>query len=246
MLRRIALPVLLAVAAAVCGAQTNTDSAEKKVVLGKLGQSIKATPIYASASSRSRIFYRLKPYEYLVLSESNSKTYAKVLLKNGWYGYVRRDAVAKLPYDVTQNVNASTAPAVPPMGTRDTGSGSARAAAANYGLKFIGTPYKWGGNDPLNGIDCSAFVKFLNGKIGVNLPRTAAQQAHVGTPITRLEHLQAGDRLYFWDHKRGKIGHTGMYLGNGYFVHASGGKGQVTTDYLGKPNWLKILVSARR
>ena len=68
----------------------------------------------------------------------------------------------------------------------------------------------------------------------------------MGQQITRLEDLQAGDRLYFWENKRGKIGHTGIYLGKGYFVHSSVGNHGVATDYLGSKNWLKILVAARR
>ena len=241
MLQRIGCLVLFG---ALCAGAWAQEAG--KVVLGKLGQSTEASAIYASASSRSRIYYRVKPYEYLVLASSNSKTYHRVLLKNGWYGYIRRDAVAQLPYNVTQP--ASTVVVAPPQAapTRDPGSQSARAAAANYGLQFIGTPYKWGGNDPRRGIDCSGFVKFLQGQIGIDLPRTAAEQAKVGMPITRLEDLQAGDRLYFWDKKRGKIGHTGVYLGNGYFVHSSSGHNGVNTDYLGAANWRRMLVAARR
>jgi cell wall-associated NlpC family hydrolase len=124
--------------------------------------------------------------------------------------------------------------------------GDARSKMADYSLKFQGTPYVWGGNDELNGIDCSGFVKKMYGKIGLSLPRTAAEQALVGKPIYNLEDLQKGDRLYFWDKKRGKIGHTGIYLGDGNFVHSSSGRGGVATDYLGSDRWLKILVAARR
>ncbi len=237
--------ILIAIVFSLVGAMSLAqDASASKVVLGKLGQSVKSAVIYASASSRSRIYYRLKQWEYLVLNESQSKTYTRVLLKNGWFGYVRRDAVAVLPYEVTNS--RPVVPQVVSAPTRDHGSVTSRGAAAIEGLRYIGTQYKWGGNDPWNGIDCSAFVKFLNGKIGVNLPRTASEQAKVGQPIYRLEELIAGDRLYFWDHKRGKIGHTGMYLGNGYFVHSSSSKGGVSTDYLGAEKWRKILVSARR
>ena len=79
----------------------------------------------------------------------------------------------------------------------------------------------------------------------MKLPRTAAEQALVGQPVCRLEDLQSGDRLYFWEKKRSKIGHTGLYLGNGYFVHSSSGNHGVATDYL-TPRWRAILVAARR
>ncbi|MBI3720982.1 MAG: C40 family peptidase, partial [Fimbriimonas ginsengisoli] len=120
------------------------------------------------------------------------------------------------------------------------------SALAQYSLNFVGAPYQWGGNSTMTGIDCSGFVKQIYGAIGVSLPRTAAEQVSVGQPILRLEDLQSGDRLYFWDSRRGKVGHTGIYLGNGYFVHSSSGKGGVSTDYLGAKKWLKLLVAARR
>ena len=106
-------------------------------------------------------------------------------------------------------------------------------------------PYKWGGNDILNGIDCSGFVKKLYGSIGVSLPRTAAEQVRVGQPVLRYEDLQPGDRLYFWSKSRKKIGHTGIYIGGCYFTHASSCHHGVATDYL-SAKWRKMLVAARR
>jgi len=168
-------------------------------------------------------------------------------MSNGVYGFVSTKAVVSLPYEVVQKQNnretnrtllASRGGAVV--------RGSEGSQVANYALNFIGTPYKWGGNDVYNGIDCSGFVKKMYGTIGESLPRTAAEQATVGQAIERLEDLRAGDRLYFWDSKRGKIGHTGIYLGNTYFVHASSGHGGVATDYLGSAKWLRMLVAARR
>jgi cell wall-associated NlpC family hydrolase len=214
--------------------------AEKKV-LGKLGQTTEKTPIYSTMSTRARVYYRLKPYEYVVVTDSSRDNWMKVLLQNGRYGYVPAETVAKLPYEVTMDVATSSRTSR----TANLAPGS-RGAAAEAGLQFRGTPYVWGGNSLTGGIDCSGFVKQLYGHVGLNLPRTAAEQALVGTPITRLEDLQKGDRLYFWENKRNKIGHTGIYLGGGYFVHSSRGKGGVDTDYLGSPKWLKILVAARR
>lgn len=228
-----------AVLALVAIATSVTANAEKKV-LGKLGQATEKTPIYASMSSKSRVYYRVKAYEYLVVTSAPRDNWMKVLLQNGQYGYVPADTIAKLPYEVTTDVKA-------PRNSRSLGgSATSRGAAAERGLQFKGTPYVWGGNDMYRGVDCSAFVKNLFGDVGLNLPRTAAEQALVGQPITRLEDLQKGDRLYFWENKRNKIGHTGIYLGNGLFVHSSRGKNGVDTDYLGAPKWLKILVAARR
>ncbi len=228
---------------AFAGAQ---QAQEKRVVLGKLGQAIKETKILSKPGGRA--YYTAKPYEYLVLKTSDRPNTYKVLLQNGRDGYVSTDDVAKLPYDVTRP--ATTSRSLPANTTSRSGTTSlssrTRAGVADYSLNFTGTPYKWGGNDPNKGIDCSAFVKYLYGQIGVSLPRTAAEQVNVGQPIARLEDLQPGDRLYFWSSSRNKIGHTGIYLGNGYFCHATSSKGKVTTDYLGTDKWLKILVAARR
>ena len=231
LLRHI-LTTALAATAVVCLGDT------QKIVLGKLGQALEPTAIKASPNIKSRTYYKVEPFEYLVIQASKYEAWLKVLLENGTYGYVRSEDVAKLPYEVTADQPVQSRNAV--LSSR-TGS-----YVADRGLQFQGVRYKWGGVDPQTGIDCSAFVKMLYGEVGQNLPRTAAEQALVGQPVRRLEDLRPGDRLYFWSKSRNKIGHTGVYLGQGYFVHSSMGKGQVTTDFLGAKNWMKILVAARR
>lgn len=238
MLGRVLLIGSLALAAV-------SSMAENRVTIGRLGQTIDQVKIMSKQGS-GRTYYTCKPYEYLVLT-GTVKGHYQVLLQNGARGWVASKAVATLPYDVTRP-SRSTSLASRSSSSRATMALTSRSreAAAEHGKDFMGTPYKWGGNDPMNGIDCSAFVKYLYGQIGLNLPRTAAEQAKVGTPISRLEDLQKGDRLYFWSSSRGKIGHTGIYLGNGYFVHSSSNNGGVSTDYLGSKKWLDMLVAARR
>lgn len=239
--------ILSTVAALVCLSTATPAKAQSsarassgaRVVVGKLGQATDAVPIFSAPSPRSRIYYRTKAYDYLVVRRVSGSAWTQVYMQNGRYGYVDAGAVAELPYQVTVPTRQSRTSEVAV-------SSRGATSVANYALNFIGTPYVWGGNDPNRGIDCSGFVKKMYGTIGVSLPRTAAEQARVGRQITRLENLAKGDRLYFWDAKRGKIGHTGIYLGNGYFVHASSGHHGVATDYLGEKRWLKILVDARR
>lgn len=222
-----------------------TAALAEKVELGKLGQATVATRIHASPSSRSRVYYRVKPFEYLVVRESARGGWTRVLLQNGALGYVRTENVAMLPYTVT--ADAPPATAVRASGRQALAlSSRGGSALQRYTLQFQGTPYKWGGNDLVGGIDCSGFVKEIFSALDVNLPRTAAEQATVGKPITRLENLKQGDRLYFWDSKRGKVGHTGIYLGDGFFVHSSSTRGGVATDNLRNPKWMRILVAARR
>jgi len=207
-------------------------------VLGRYAQTTGQAKIYASPSTRARVFYTAKPFEYLCVNWGPNGDWMKVLMSNGVHAFVKKEQVALLPYEVT----TKTTPAAT---SRLGGTSTARAAAAQWGLNFVGTKYVWGGNSLTGGIDCSAFIQKLYGKIGLNLPRTAAEQALVGTPINSLEDLVPGDRLYFWEAKRNKIGHTGIYLGNGYFLHSSRGKNGVGTDFLSE-KWRKILVAARR
>jgi len=211
-----------------------------RVVLGRVGQTTTTTPIFAAPNTRSRVFYQSQPYEYLVVRSGREAQWVQVLLKKGIYGYAARANVKILPYEVTANGQTRST-----RGSRSVVASRSGSAVANYAQNFIGTPYKWGGNDVKRGIDCSGFVKNMYGAIGVQLPRTASEQALVGTPITRKEYLVAGDRLYFWEKKRNKIGHTGIYLGNGYFIHSSNGHGGIATDYLTQ-KWQNILVAARR
>lgn len=211
-------------------------------VIGTLGQAVQAATIHASKSSRAGVLSRVRAYQYLVVRKTASTNWVGVVLRNGRMGYIRAGAVAKLPYEVRSSGVRRPSETV----SRSGASGDARADIAQYGLRYTGTRYVWGGNSLTRGIDCSGFVQQLFGKIGIDLPRTAAQQALVGQPISRLEDLRPGDRLYFWERRRNKIGHTGIYLGNGYFVHSSSGRRGVATDDLRAPNWRRILVAARR
>lgn len=226
-------------------------------VIGKLGQTIAETPIRSSTNSKSKVYYKTKKFQYIVINATKNEGWFAVLLQNGRSGYIEADKVARLPYDVrvkaTPDSRNPTVPSTGREGLNNLSRGAtstAKQEMLDYSFNFIGTPYKWGGTDLNRGIDCSGFVQKLFGKIGVGLPRTAAEQALVGTPVTRFEDLMPGDRLYFWENKRGKIGHTGIFLGfrdnHAFFIHSSSGRKGVDTSDLAAPNWRKILVAARR
>ncbi len=99
-----------------------------------------------------------------------------------------------------------------------------------YSKKFLGVPYVWGGHSP-KGFDCSGFTYYVFAQFGIKLPTSSYAYASLGTKVSRSE-LQKGDIL-LWDIDRnGTVGHVGIYIGNGMFIHASSSKGKVVTRSL--------------
>jgi gamma-D-glutamyl-L-lysine dipeptidyl-peptidase len=112
--------------------------------------------------------------------------------------------------------------------------------------RFLGLPYLWGGRSSY-GFDCSGFTQMLLRARGLNMPRDADQQAAWKgvTPVERKD-LQPGDLLFFGS-APGKITHTGMYLGDGQFIHdATNGHPVVQISRLDDPPWTQLLVASRR
>lgn len=113
----------------------------------------------------------------------------------------------------------------------------------SYTLGWLGTPYVYGG-ESRSGIDCSSLVQHAFAANGIQLPRTAAEQATVGVPVAVAD-LQPGDRLYF-SSSRTHIDHTGIYMGDGKFIHASGSRHGVTISNLSDSFYQRIYAGARR
>ena len=81
-------------------------------------------------------------------------------------------------------------------------------------LQYLGIPYVWGGSSPSTGFDCSGFVAYVYAQVGVSLPHHAASQYGYGTPVP-YDQLAPGDLVFF-----SGLGHVGIYIGSGQFVHA--------------------------
>jgi cell wall-associated NlpC family hydrolase len=97
--------------------------------------------------------------------------------------------------------------APPPDGTR-------ASQVIAIAMQYLGVPYVWGGASPSTGFDCSGLTTFAFAQIGVSLPHHAASQYNYGTPVSR-EDLQPADLVFF-----NGLGHMGMYIGGGQFIHA--------------------------
>ncbi|HEV7991433.1 MAG TPA: C40 family peptidase [Gemmatimonadaceae bacterium] len=92
----------------------------------------------------------------------------------------------------------------------------------------VGTKYVLGGTTPTGGFDCSGLVKYVMAALRVELPRTAAQQARVGSEISRDDsRLRPGDLLTFGKKGKSGVSHIGIYIGDGRYIHASSVAGRV-------------------
>lgn len=104
----------------------------------------------------------------------------------------------------------------------------------------IGIPYKYGGNNPARGLDCSSLMQFIHSNaIGLKLPRTAAAQRDRSKTI-RYQDLQPGDLLFF--KIDAKTNHVGIYIGHGKFIHASASNRRAVIASMNLPYWQKRFV----
>ena len=112
-------------------------------------------------------------------------------------------------------------------------------------LLALGLDYRYGGNSPVTGFDCSGLVAHVFREAwGVRLPRTSDAQSKAGVPVSLAE-LQAGD-LLFYDTLRRPYSHVGIYLGDGKFVHAPKSGAQVRVESVKSAYWAQRYNGARR
>lgn len=106
-------------------------------------------------------------------------------------------------------------------------------AVLDYAKQYIGVRYRSGGESP-KGFDCSGYVRYVYKNFGIDLVHTAAGQYSAGTAIKR-EELRPGDLVFFNTGGRG-INHSGIYIGNNQFIHASSSRG-IKIDSLYDSYW---------
>jgi cell wall-associated NlpC family hydrolase len=86
--------------------------------------------------------------------------------------------------------------------------------AVKMAVQAVGLPYRWGGESPATGFDCSGLVRWAYGSVGVELPHSSYGLFDVGRPVAGAR-LAPGDMLFFEG-----LGHVGLYVGHGRMVHA--------------------------
>lgn len=115
------------------------------------------------------------------------------------------------------------------------------------GFSLLGTPYRYGGQSVKTGFDCSGFVGYLYQKeAGVNLPRSTRQLIKVDAPKVAKTKLKPGDVLFFATGRGRQVSHTGIYIGNDYFIHSANHRKGVRIDSLNDRYWDISFIEAKR
>lgn len=233
--------------------KTNTNtvshpkqSASKKqddntIAVGKVGEvRVSQASIHYKRSSSSRVYSSVPQKTNLAVTMEKDGWYG-VMMSNGSIGWIETKNVEILDYNIVASKQPTSRSG---DGVREPGREILENDIIRQAVQYEGVRYVFGGVNPQTGMDCSAFVRRVFSKFGVNLPRTARSQATVGKTIP-FDQLQPGDRLYFACNSN-RIDHCGIYAGNGYFIHCSSSRGGVGFDTLASNFYWNGLQIAKR
>jgi len=120
-----------------------------------------------------------------------------------------------------------------------------RSEALLQALLALGVDYRFGGNSPVTGFDCSGLVAYVYREaLGIRLPHSTLAQSEAGVAVSLAE-LQPGD-LVFYDTQKRPYSHVGIYMGDGRFVHAPKTGARVRVESLESAYWSSRFNGARR
>lgn len=169
--------------------------------------------------------------------------------------YLRGVVVALFAAGAVAGAGSLRAQESTPKGFVDAAGGVVKDAASSawqtaqslstYALGLLGVNYKFGGNTPESGLDCSGLVRYVFQQVtGVDLPRTAKAMSGVGASVPVAD-LKPGD-LVFFNTRRFAFSHVGIYLGDNQFIHAPRTGREVEVTTLDKRYWQTRFNGARR
>ena len=181
----------------------------------------------------------------------------KVIAENGdWYkvevngktGYIAKRLLSSKQTDTTtrgdnERENVGTSEIAESTKSASLSKGE---QVVEYAKKYLGCKYVYGASGPST-FDCSGFTMYIMKNFGVTLSHSATAQSKVGSYVAK-ENLQPGDLVFFTDYETGEgIGHCGIYIGDGNFIHASSGTGYcVKISTLTTGSYLNRYETARR
>ena len=142
---------------------------------------------------------------------------------------------------------SSQAPLPPPPASPPPVLGGPAEDVLFRAIGLVGTPYRWGGNTPEGGFDCSGLIGYVyRDAAGLQLPRTTREMSSLRVPQVGREQLRSGDLVFFATNGDGQVSHAGIYVGEDRFVHAPRTGGTVRLDSLNNSYWQQRFLEARR
>lgn len=170
-----------------------------------------------------------------VLGRFQSGTNVSIIgVSNGWFevdyngqaGYIYPDYIAMS----AQAVPMADLPSISNMSFDNTSISPIRQAVLEFAAQFLGTPYKYAGASP-DGFDCSGFTYYVYKNVVKEIPRTASDQRSASKQLT-VDELLPGDLVFFRQNGQGGVGHAGIYVGDGQFIHSPNSGDFVSYDTL--------------
>lgn len=148
------------------------------------------------------------------------------------------DEVSSGQYEQTETSSTSSSGNSSSSSSNSTGEKLVAEAKKHLGKKYV-----WGATGP-NTFDCSGLTQYVYKQLGITIPRTSLAQSKSGKSVNKSD-LQSGD-LLFWKTTSAEVGHVGMYVGNGQFIHAPNKSKPVKYDSLNSSYYSSRFVRARR
>lgn len=153
--------------------------------------------------------------------------------------YQAQLAASQQAFQQSRQTEVVGASAVTPDETVSVAPPSHYTGVVGIAMQYLGVPYVWGGASP-SGFDCSGLVVFVYAQVGVSLPHHAATMYNYGVPVSR-DALEPGDLVFF-----DGLGHMGIYIGGGQFIHAPHTGDVVKISSLNDSWYASTYVGARR
>lgn len=188
------------------------------------------------------------------LVKGNQVTFVEVAKDKDWYkvttsrgvtGYVAKEYLTYYSAGNSTSRGDSGSSTTNKTTTTTTTNTSAADKIIATAKKYLGVKYKYGGSSP-SGFDCSGFTQYVFKQCGYSISRTSKAQSSNGTAVKKSD-LKKGDLVFFSNSSTSGVGHVGIYIGGGQFIHSSSGKKYcVTISSLSDPYYVKHYKTARR
>jgi len=215
----------------------NAESEQKRVVADRAARKAE---IEAGLAERQRLYESIQ--DEVEQLEAEERARQRRLEEEAKRRQDERERLAReaAAAGVDASIVASDSGISTPQGIGTSPGSALGSRVVAIAMQYLGIPYVWGGASPGQGFDCSGLTMYVFAQVGVSLPHYAASQYTLGVAISR-DQLQPGDLVFF-----NGLGHMGMYIGSGQFIHAPHTGDVVKISSLDDPWYASTWVGARR